>query len=462
MAVQKGIGATELVRQLDAKEISAVEFSKEVIAKEEANAHLNAVSHFDPDLLLRNASRADEQRAKGEAAQLCGVPIIAKDNINTTAFPTTGGTGALQGHTPENNAGVITAIEKAGGFVGGKAGMHELAFGITSNNATTGAIRNPHNPDKIPGGSSGGTASAVGAGIFPAGLGTDTGASVRLPAALCGLVGFRPTVGRYSGSGVVPISHTRDTVGPIVPSVSDAALLDGVMSNSPMVKTATDLSTVVLGVPQEVFFENLDPEVETAVQDALKTLEANGAKLVDVSLKDLWPLNEAVGFPVALFEVMRDLPAYLKEHAPSVSFEELVSKIGSPDVAGVIGSQVGEGAIPEAAYQAAMKEHRPAMQALYRDVFATHGLSALVFPTSPMCARDIGDDETVALNGAQVPTFPTFIRNTDLGSNLGVPGISIPCVRGGDLPVGIEFEGLEGRDQDLLGLALSVERVLQG
>jgi len=179
-----------------------------------------------------------------------------------------------------------------------------------------------------------------------------------------------------------------------------------------------------------------------------------------VSVAELMPLNEAVGFPVALYEVMRELPEYLAKHAPGISFEELVSKIGSPDVAGIINSQMGDEAMPEAAYRAAMDEHRPALQAKYAATFADHGLTALAFPTSPLCARPIGSDDTVSLNGADVPTFPTFIRNTDLGSNIAVPGISLPCPVSSGLPVGIEFEGLAGGDADLLSLAFAVEAAL--
>lgn len=460
MALANKHSATELLKKIESSSISAVEIAEDVIAAEQTHNSLNAVSHFDPDLLLQNARLSDEKRAKGGVGPLCGLPVIAKDNINTVSFPTTGGTGALLNHTPETNAGVVKAINAADGFIGAKAGMHELAFGITSNNSTTGAIRNPHDPSKIPGGSSGGTASAVSAGIFPVGLGTDTGASVRLPAALCGIVGFRPTVGRYAGDGVVPISHTRDTVGPLARSVQDAALMDGVLSGDTSVTTKKDLSEVVLGIPDAVLFENLEPAVEEAVQASLKALEAAGARLVDVSLGDIWTLNEAVGFPVALYEVMRDLKDYLKQHAPDISFDELVGKIGSPDVAGVINSQLGNQAMPEAAYRAAMDTHRPAMQALYADVFKQHGLSALAFPTAPLTARDIGDDETVELNGEQVPTMGTFIRNTDLGSNIAVPGISLPCPVASGLPIGIEFEGLGGGDRDLISLALSVEEVL--
>ncbi|MEP0073291.1 MAG: indoleacetamide hydrolase [Marinomonas sp.] len=456
----KTIGAAELIRQLEAKEISAVEYAKETILRKEENDHLNAVSHFNSDLLIQSATQADEARAKGQNGPLCGVPVVLKDNINTTAFPTTAGTTALLNNTPKEEAGVVSALLEAGAYVGGKAGMHELAFGITSNNLVTGAVRNPHDPSKIPGGSSGGSASSVAAGIFPIALGTDTGASVRLPAALCGIVGFRPTIGRYSGEGVVPVSSTRDTVGPLARHVEDITLVDSALSGRTRIIKKKNLRDVILGVPKGVLFDNLDPAVEIAVQSALKEFERAGVKLVEISLADVLKHNEAIGFPVALYEVMQELPEYLARYAPGISFEELIAKIGSPDVAGILKSQLGSDAMPEAVYRASMDTHRPAMKALYADLFKQHGLSALVLPTTPTTACNVGDDETFFLNGEQVPTFSTLIRNTDFGSNIGVPGISIPCPITSGLPVGIEFEGLAEGDEDLLSLALSVEELL--
>jgi len=196
------------------------------------------------------------------------------------------------------------------------------------------------------------------------------------------------------------------------------------------------------------------------IEAQLGALQSAGAKLVDISLRDIWAHNEAFGFPVALYEVMRALPAYLREHAPDVTFRDLVGKIGSPDVAAVIASQFGEGAVSEAAYREALNTHRPAMRAIYAAAFRRHDLTAIAFPTAPLRARDIGEDETVELNGERVPTFPTYIRNTDLGSNLGVPGISLPCQNVSGLPVGLEIDGAIGADQALLELASAVEETL--
>jgi len=453
-------GAVALLRQFEAGSLSAVDYAGEVVKRIDENAALNAVGCFDAEIFVKQARMADDKRAKGEAGNLCGLPLIIKDNINTTLYPTTGGTGALQGHTPQSNAGVIDNLVNADAIVGAKAGMHELAFGITSNNAVTGAIRNPYDPTKIPGGSSGGTAAAIAAGIFPAGLGTDTGGSVRIPAALCGIVGFRPTTGRYSGEGIVPISHTRDTAGAMARCVDDVMLLDSVLRGQHQHIQTPNLNNVRLGVPRAVFFDNLETEVETAVADNLRILESAGATLVDVGFDRIWPHNEAFGFPVVFYEVMRDLPDYLAKYAPDVTFDTLFENIGSPDVTGAIGSQRGDEAMPESAYRAAIDVHRPAMRVIYEDVFRANNLDAIAFPTTPLRASDIGQDETVELNGEQVPTFLTYIRNTDLASNLGVPGISIPCRNVTGLPVGIEFDGLAGKDAELLGLAKAAETVL--
>lgn len=451
------LDATAVVAALQGGTITPQRYAEALVDRAAAHASLNAVQHFDAEYLIRTAT--ETFKARPDAA-LAGLPVIAKDNISTAAYPTSGGTRALLDHRPASDAGVVRQIAAAGGFVGAKANMHELAFGITSNNAVTGAIRNPADPAMISGGSSGGTAAAIAAGIFPAGLGTDTGGSCRIPAALCGVIGFRPTTGRYDGDGIIPISHTRDTVGPMARTVRDIALFDAVLSGDTSDLYDIDLKTVTLGVPRQMFFENLDPVVERAVEAQLDALSAAGATLVDISLETIWPHNDAFSFPVVFYEVMRDLPAYLAEHAPAVSFEALVEGIGSPDVAGAIGSQLGADAMPEAAYRAAMATHRPAMRQIYGRAFEDHRLDAIVFPTTPLPARPIGEDETVTLNGEQVPTFPTYIRNTDLSSNIGAPGISLPCPVSSGLPVGIEFDGLPGRDRALLALARAVEHTM--
>ena len=197
---------------------------------------------------------------------MLGAPLLLKDNINTAHLPTSGCTPALKGHLPPANAPITRGLLEAGAVIFGKANMHELAFGITNNNPTFGPARNPYNPDLIPGGSSGGTAAAIAAGILPAGLGTDTGGSTRLPAALCGICGLRPTIGRYPTGGVIPISATRDTPGPMARAVEDLQLLDRVMAGDLTPVETIGLAEVRLGVPRAYYYDNL----ETGLADVIE------------------------------------------------------------------------------------------------------------------------------------------------------------------------------------------------
>ena len=451
------LDATSVVAGLKSGEIAPEAYAEAIADRAHKQKELNALQAFDPDTL---AAQSKAALANHPGGALAGLPIVAKDNINTRQFPTSGGTRAMLNHVPATDAGVVKDIVAAGGFVGAKAGMHELAFGITSNNAVSGAVRNPVAPEMIPGGSSGGTASAIAAGIFPAGLGTDTGGSCRIPAALCGIVGFRPTTGRYSTDGVIPISKTRDTPGPLARNVRDIALFDRVLSGDNTPLMGIDLSAVTLGVPKEVFFDNLDPHVAEAMDAQLKVLSGAGVRLIEVSLDPVLTHNGSFGMPVVLYEVMRELPGYLAKHAPGISFEALIDGIGSPDVAGALNSQLGEGRISKAAYREAIDLHGPAMRQMYGRLFEDHRLDAIVFPTTPLPARPIGEDETVELNGEDVSTFRTYVRNTDPGSNLGAPGISLPCPVASGLPVGIEFDGLPGADILILAMAAAVEKVM--
>ena len=449
----------DLIKRFQNKSLTPTIYTQALIERALQHEHLNALQYFDPEYCLREAHTATLAIEAGSKHLLAGIPYVVKDNINTTMYPTSACTPSLLGHVPATNADVINLLTRAGAIVGAKAGMHELAFGITSNNTATGAVHNPHDSTLIAGGSSGGSAAAVAAGLFPFGLGTDTGGSCRIPAALCGIVGFRPSTGRYPMGGVVPISHTRDTVGCMARCVEDIVLFDQLLSTSEYKPTAMRPQDIVLGIPEHMFFDNLEPYVKQVIDEQLENLKQAGVKILPVEMDAIWPHNEAFGFPVVLYEFMRDLPAYLTQHAPSVSFQDLVGAIASPDVAAVVNSQLGDGAMPESVYLQAINTHLPAMRKAYQQLFQQHGLTAIAFPTTPLTARAIGDDDTVLLNGEQQPTFTTYIRNTDLGSNLGVPGITLPCTNTSGLPVGLELDGLRGQDELLLSTALTIQQL---
>ncbi len=452
---------TQARAALAANTLSAHDYALALVEVQQQQAGLNAWVSQDIPALLAQAQACDDSGACSQADKpLAGIPLALKDNIDTLSLSTSGGTAALKNAQPLHNAPVAQSLFDAGALLAGKTNMHELAFGVTTNNAYTGATRNPWQHDLIAGGSSGGSAAAVAARMVPAALGTDTGASVRLPAGLCGVVGFRPTVGRYSGAGIIPISHTRDTAGPITRSVQDAALLDSVLTGAAIGLQAASLKGLRLGVPRDYFYKGGETEVLDRMEALLSQLAKLGVTLVEAEVQGLGPLNDQVGFPVALYEVMVDLPAYLASNQYKMSVDYIVAQIASPDVAGIMGSQLGADAMPLAAYQAALQA-RVHLQAAYAEHFASHRLDALVFPTTIMPARPIGQDETVELNGAQVPTFPTYIRNTDPGSNAGIPGISIPMgLNQAGLPLGLELDGPVSSDRHLLAVAAAIEAAL--
>ena len=442
-------------------ELSAEAYAEALLARAAAGAALNAFIHHDPAQVRADAHAADATRARSATlGALHGIPLALKDNLDTAAMPTTGGTPGLRGHRPAKNGAVVQKLLDAGAIVFGKTNLHELAYGITNNNAAFGAARNPYDPSRIPGASSGGVGVAVAARMAPGGIGSDTGGSVRIPAALCGIVGFRPTTGRWSQAGIVPISHTRDTAGPMTRSVADCALLDAVVTGS-RAAASVSLKGLRLGVPRAHFWAPLDAEVARLMEGVLAALKEAGAVLVEADIPDVGRLDAEAGFPIALYETVVDLDAYLAGHGSPMKYAQLVAQCASPDVAGLLQSLHGEGAIPEAAYRHALTVLRPQLQAAYRDHFKQQGIAALVFPTTPLAAARIGDDETVDMNGERVPTFPTFIHNSSPGSVAGIPGISVPAAmtRNG-LPLGLELDGPEGSDATLLAIAQAVESML--
>lgn len=456
---------TQAVADLRAGKVTSTALTTEALARAKANADLNAFVTLDEAGALKAAAAFDANDNKDKP--LGGVPIVIKDNIEVTGLPCSAGTPALKHYVPRADAPVVAKLRAAGAVIIGKTSMHELAFGISGYNTAfkTGAefgVRNAYDRTLIAGGSSSGTGVAIGARIVAGGLGTDTGGSVRVPAALNGCASLRPTVGRYPQAGIAPISHTRDTAGPMAATAADVELLDRVIAGGEAVQAA-DLKQMRIGIVRSML-TNLDADTNAAFQAAVAKMKAQGVTMVEIEMPQLAEFNGQVSFPVVLYEAYDDLVAYLDHTGTGLSIEAMARDISSADVKGTYDGLViprklpaPDGTLVDAKpiYDAAINSARPALQVLYSRTFADNRLDAIAFPTTPRVAIASNPDSSSLEN------FGLFIQNTDPGSNAGIPGIQIPIALGAvsKLPIGLELDGPAGSDRRLLALGMALEKV---
>lgn len=456
--------ATDAIRALRQGDIKAEDYASALLARCEAAKSLNAFIALDPARVLEAARAADQARASGAPLlPLHGLPIPIKDSVNTKDLPTTGGTPALRNFLPREDAPLVRKLVDAGGIVMGKTNLHELSFGWSSNNLAFGAVRNPYDPTRIPGGSSGGTAAAVAARMAPLGVAEDTEGSIRVPAAMCGIYGFRPTTGRYPSTGVVPISPLFDQIGPHARAVEDLILFDRVASGDEAPLPPLPLEGVRIGIGRKYYFDKLDPEVSRVTEEALGKLRDAGAVLVEAEVENLGRFDEKITDVVQNHDVVPMLRKYLEEFGAGLSFDQLLDRV-SADVKRELELYALPGAklaVSEEAYRAARDIERPALQEELRRYFRENGVMAIVFPTTLVPALPIGQDTEVSIGDEKVSFATAMSRNIAPGSSAGIPGLVLPAglTRDG-LPVAIELDAPEGTDRDLLALGLAVENVL--
>jgi aspartyl-tRNA(Asn)/glutamyl-tRNA(Gln) amidotransferase subunit A len=441
---------SDLAPRLRRKEISSVELTRACLERiETLNPKLNAFITVLAESTLVEARSADEAIARGEwRGPLHGVPIALKDLIDTAGARTTAASGLYKDRIPTKDAEVVRQLRQAGAVIVGKNNLHEFAYGGSSLVSYFGDVRNPRDSEHIAGGSSGGSAAAVVAGMAYAAIGTDTAGSIREPAALCGCVGLKPTYGLVSSEGVIPLSWSLDHVGPLTTCVADAAIVlqaiagcvpEDIASTGATKNYLSALSegtkTLHVGVPREYFFEDLDAEVAAAVEEALRTIRSLVIEMKDVRM-DV-PADRTVQAAES-WTYHKDNVAQSSELYQPETLRRL--RTGEKTTAAEYIERFRE-----------MQEARRNIRAVFADV------DVLVTPTTPIPAPSIAE---LKANPKELrPAEIKLLRNTRPFNVWGLPAISIPCrfTKAG-LPIGLQIAGPPWREDLVLRLAQAYER----
>ena len=452
----------ELVAALFRKrKLSPVELTKLMIERiEDLNPKLNAFLTVTPELALAQAKKAEAElfgprgrKSRRDRGPLHGIPLSLKDNIFTEGIRTTAGSKILRDFVPLHDASVVTRLKLAGAILLGKTNMHEFAYGVTTNNPHYGPTRNPWDTSRIPGGSSGGSAAAVAAGLCFASVGTDTGGSLRIPAALCGVVGLKPTFGRVSVEGIIPLSLSLDCAGPLARTTRDAAMvLDAIClhaKGAPPLLSGARLSTKSrkfrLGLPAEFLSGRVSDDVRAVFDSALHSFRNRGAAIKEISLP-LWKETEDAGNQIAWAEATR-------YHQQSGCFPERAADYGE-DIRLLL--EMGAKVLATT-YLQALETREKFIQQLHLTL-EDAALDALVVPTTPIAAPLIGEEST-RIAGQDRPTRALLLGMNRPANLAGVPAISIPCgFTPAGLPVGLQIIGAAGGEPLLLRIARAFER----
>ncbi|MBZ5202013.1 Asp-tRNA(Asn)/Glu-tRNA(Gln) amidotransferase GatCAB subunit A [Planomicrobium chinense] len=451
----KSIG--ELAPLLKDKEISPVELTEAVLQNvEQYDGQVNAYIEIQADQARQAAQTAENEMANGQyRGPLHGIPMALKDILYFNGETATMGSEIHRHFVPEFDATVVAKLKSAGVVFTGKLNMHEYAWGATTTNPHFGACKNPWDLSKIPGGSSGGSGAAVAADMAIASLGTDTGGSIRIPAASCGIIGLKPTHGRISKFGCFPLAWSLDHIGPMTKTVHDAALLletlagydpkDPTSVNKPARSYSTllseDLKGEVIGIDEDYFFRNVDKRVDEAVRQALSELEKLGARIEPVKIPSL-AQSEYAELVTITSEASAIHHKNLLEHPDKfgedtrflLEFGELVTAVD---------------------YLQAQQIRRK-LNNDFAQVFKR--VDVLISPTLPFLPPLIGDS-TVDINGQVLSFLDEVIRFTGPGNLTGLPALSIPCgVRDG-LPVGLQIMGPAFEEEKVLNVAYALEKL---
>jgi aspartyl-tRNA(Asn)/glutamyl-tRNA(Gln) amidotransferase subunit A len=467
--------ARAIAAAIRAGETTAVEVCRDALAKiERTDAALHAFLAVDAERALARAGALDADRASWPSRPLLGVPVALKDNLCTRGLPTTAASRILASYVPPYDATVVERLERAGAVVVGKTNCDEFAMGSSTENSAFGATRNPWAADRTPGGSSGGSAAAVAARAVPLALGSDTGGSIRQPAALCGVVGLKPTYGRVSRFGLLAFGSSLDQIGPFTTSVADAALALQVMAGAdPRDATCStagvpdypaaltgDARGLRIGVPRDQLADGLDPEILGAFEQALDTLRREGATIVEVALP-----HSASAIPVYYLVATAEASSNLARYdgvrygfrsAGSSTMGEMYDRTRDEGFGAEVKRRImlGTYVLSAGYYDAYYRKSQQVRTLIRRDYEAAFArVDLIAVPTSPTAAFRLGErlDDPLQMYLADVFT---------VGANLaGLPSISVPCgFTAAKLPVGLQLTGRVMDDGTVLRGADAYER----
>lgn len=440
-------------------ETTATEVTKRYLARiAEQDARIHAFLCVDREYALAQAARIDQMKSNGEALPpLAGVPVGIKDVLTLEEFPATAGSKILEGYRPPYTATAVRRLADAGAVFLGKLNCDEFAMGSSNENSAYGPVHNPHDLDRVPGGSSGGSAAAIAAGMSVATLGTDTGGSIRQPASFCGVVGVLPTYGRVSRYGLIAFASSLDRIGPFAANVRDAATVLGVIAgHDPMDATSSPLPvpdytaeldkgvrSMKLGVPAEYLAEGLDAEVRTAIEAGIEKLRAAGAEIRNISLPHTRYAIPTY-YVIATAEASSNLARYdgVRYGFRAPKSDTLASMYRRTRDLG-FGSEVkrrillGTYVLSHGYYDAYYRKAQQVRRLLADDFLrAFHEVDAIVTPTAPTPAFRIGEksDDPVAMYLADIYTVTASLA--------GICGLSVPCGNSREgLPIGMQILG---------------------